>query len=136
VDSGRALIFSALQFVFLFVIFAFFVVKTVYPNDGGFLVRATAIFMLALGFSAGMLSGCSKPIHTPSLVGANMFHDINQVRVGMGNNEVLRVMGGRYKTVYEEGIRGIDGGNYIWEYAEGRIYFGLNGVTKVLPFEK
>lgn len=98
-------------------------------------MRATAILVLALGFSAGMLGGCSKP-RTPSLTGANMFHDIGQVRVGMGNNEVLRVMGSRYKTVYEEGIRGIDGGNYIWEYAEGRVYFGLNGVTKVVPFEK
>ena len=49
---------------------------------------------------------------------------------------LMRIMGSRYKTVYEEGIRGIDGGNYIWEYSEGRVYFGLDGVTRVVPYEK
>ncbi len=93
------------------------------------------MLMLALGFTAGVLSGCSKP-KMPSMTGTNMFRDMGQVRVGMSNNEVLRVMGSKYKTIYEEGIRGIDGGNYIWEYSEGRVYFGLNGVTKVVPYEK
>ena len=92
----------------------------------------TAILVVILG---GIAGGCARP-KTPSLTGANMFHDINQVRKGMGNNEVLRIMGSRYKTIYEEGIRGIDGGNYIWEYAEGRVYFGINGVTKVVAYEK
>jgi len=99
------------------------------------IVRVTAIFVIALSLTAGAISGCSKP-KTPSLTGSNLFHDIGQVRKGMSNNEVLRVMGSRYKTVYEEGIRGIDGGNYIWEYAEGRIYFGLDGVTRVVANEK
>lgn len=98
-------------------------------------MRANAMLILALGLSVGMLSGCSKP-NMPSLTGANMFHDLGQVRVGMSNNEVMRIMGAKYKSIFEEGIRGMDGGNYIWEYPEGRVYFGVNGVTKVLPFEK
>jgi hypothetical protein len=60
-----------------------------------------------------------------------MFHDITQIRKGMSPNEVRNIMGIGYKSVYEEGIRGMDGGNYTWIYPEGKIYFGLNGVSSV-----
>ena len=80
-------------------------------------------------------SGCAKP-ELPSLTGQGKLHDITQVRKGMSPNEVRRVMGGRYKDILEEGIQGMDGGNYIWEYPEGRVYFSMDGVTRILPFQK
>ena len=80
------------------------------------------------------LSACKRP-PMPSMTGINKFQDITQVRKGMSPNEVTRIMGGRYKTIYEEGILGIDGGNYIWEYPAGRVYFSLDGVTRVIPIE-
>lgn len=93
-------------------------------------MRAVLITML---FLAAGLAGCKKP-DMPSLTGINKFNDITQVRKGMSPNEVRRVMGGRYKTVYEEGLQGIDGGNYIWEYQQGRVYFNTEGVTRVVSF--
>jgi len=41
-------------------------------------------------------------------------------------------MGSNYKNVYEEGIRGMDGGNYTWVYPKARL-FQLCGVTGVEP---
>ena len=81
------------------------------------------------------VSGCTKP-EMPSLTGQGKLHDITQVRKGMSPNEVRRVMGSRYKDILEEGIQGMDGGNYIWEYPEGRVYFSMDGVTRVMPFPK
>ena len=95
-------------------------------------MRTLMILMLAAVVPA--LAGCKRP-ELPSLTGVNKFHDITQVRKGMSHNEVMRVMGTRYKTIYEEGIQGIDGGNYIWEYAEGRVYFNTEGVVRVLPYQ-
>lgn len=79
--------------------------------------------------------GCAKP-GMPSLTGEGKFHDINQVRKGMSPNEVRRLMGSHYKDILEEGIQGMDGGNFIWEYPEGRVYFNMDGVTRVVPFQK
>jgi len=93
-----------------------------------------AAFLLIGCIFAGTVGGCSKP-SVPSLTGVNKFHDITRVRKGMSANEVRGVMGTRYKTIYEEGIQGIDGGNYIWEYPEGRVYFGMEGVTRVHSFQ-
>ena len=76
--------------------------------------------------------GCSTP-SIPSVTGTNMFHDIAQVRKGMSPNEVRRVMGGNYTNTMEEGIRGMDGGNYTWVYAEGRVNFNINGVSSTEP---
>ena len=95
-------------------------------------MRTLCSCVLGLALMAG-LAGCTKP-KTPTLTGVGMFHDITAVKQGMSANEVRRVMGSNSKTVYEEGILGIDGGNYIWEYAEGRIYFNYQGVTRVQPF--
>ena len=94
-----------------------------------FLTRSvrTTFFLLII-----TLAGCSRP-SMPSLDGVNMFHDITQVRKGMSANEVRRVMGSKYTTLYEEGLEGMDGGNYIWDYTQGRVYFGLDGVTRVAP---
>ena len=78
------------------------------------------------------VAGCSKP-SVPSLVGSNMFHDITQIRKGMSANEVRRIMGSNYKSVWEEGIRGADGGNQTWVYPEGKVYFDYDGVTSVEP---
>jgi hypothetical protein len=75
-------------------------------------------------------SGCSAP-DRPNLFGPGKLQDITQVRKGMSPNEVERVMGSKHKSVFEEGLQGMDGGNYIWEYASGRVYFGTDGVTRV-----
>jgi hypothetical protein len=94
--------------------------------------------MLILAMTAIMLasvsSGCKRP-ELPSMVGPNKFRDISAVRKGMTANEVSRVMGSKYKLIYEEGLQGVDGGNYIWEYPEGRVYFGMQGVTRVVNFD-
>ena len=79
----------------------------------------------------GATFGCARPA-TPSLTGANMFHDITTVKRGMGPNEVLRIMGTKYTPIYEEGIHGMDSGNYAWDYAEGRVFFNYDGVSKVV----
>ena len=42
-------------------------------------------------------------------------------------------MGGGHKNVMEEGIRGMDGGNYTWVYPEGKVHFNYDGVTSVEP---
>jgi len=89
--------------------------------------------LLAIVVAAGTLQGCSKP-GRPSLTGPGKFQDITQVRKGMSNNEVERIMGKNYKLIYEEGIQGMDGGNYIWEYSSGRVYFGTDGVTRVARY--
>jgi len=92
------------------------------------------VLILALSLSVLSATGCSggRP-NMPSLTGPNMLHDITQVRKGMSPNEVRRVMGSHFDTVWEEGIQGIDGGNYIWAYAEGKVYFNTDGVTRVVP---
>ena len=92
-------------------------------------MRLMTITALTLVLFAG---GCERP-SIPSLDGPGMLHDINAVHKDMSPNEVRRVMGGKFETVYEEGIQGMDGGNYIWQYAQGRVYFNLNGVTRVVP---
>ena len=78
--------------------------------------------------------GCRKP-QAPRLYGQGRFHDITQVRIGMGPSDVERILGSNHKTIWEEGIAGIDSGNYIWEYPEGRIYFNNGGVYKAVPFK-
>ena len=81
--------------------------------------------------------GCRKP-EMPSLssiTGPGRLKDITEVRRGMSPNEVRRVMGNNYKTIYEEGLRGMDMGIYIWEYPEGRVYFNTNGAFKAVPFK-
>jgi len=91
------------------------------------LIKFTFIAVVFLALPA-----CSTP-STPSLVGINKFHDITQVRRGMSANEVERVMGANHKNEMVEGIRGMDGGNYTWVYSEGRVNFGMNGVTSIEP---
>ncbi len=81
--------------------------------------------------------GCRKP-EMPglsSLSGPGRLKDITEVRRGMSPNEVRRVMGNNYKTIYEEGMQGMDMGIYIWEYPEGRVYFNTNGAFKAVPFK-
>jgi hypothetical protein len=78
------------------------------------------------------LPGCAKP-NLPKVTGAGgVFHNIEQVRKGMSPNEVRHIMGTEGETVFEEGMRGIDGGNYVWSYPEGKIYFNTDGVTRVI----
>ena len=67
------------------------------------------------------------------MTGVGKFHDITQIRKGMSQNEVQRIMGPNYKSQWEEGIRGADGGNSTWVYPEGKIYFNYDGVTSVEP---
>lgn len=95
-------------------------------------MRLILISTLALASVLGS-TGCSKP-EMPSLTGVGKFHDLTQVRKGMSPNEVRRVMGTKYKEVLQEGLQGINGGNYVWEYPEGRVYFGMDGVTRTVPF--
>jgi hypothetical protein len=97
-------------------------------------MRRVCFLVVAL-FCLGSLSACRKP-EMPSLSGPGMLNDITAVKRGMSPNEVRRVMGSKYKLIQEEGIRGIDGGNYAWEYAAGRVYFGLDGVTRVVNYGK
>ena len=67
----------------------------------------------------------------PSITGAGAFHDLSQIRKGMSTNEVRGIMGNDYKNVMDEGIRGMDGGNFAWVYPEGKVSFNYNGVTGV-----
>lgn len=90
------------------------------------IVAAMTVSALLLG-----ATGCERP-PMPSLNGPNMFHDISKVRKGMSPNEVRRVMGSKFETVWEDGIQGVDGGNYVWKYPEGTIYFSTDGVTKIV----
>jgi hypothetical protein len=95
-------------------------------------VRKILAATLALSVMLGTVAGCSRP-SLPTTTGPGKFRDITQVRKGMSANEVERVMGKNYKSVYEEGILGADGGNYTWEYPEGRVYFSIDGVVRVIP---
>jgi hypothetical protein len=95
-------------------------------------VRATLRIGILVAAMMGAASGCSRPA-MPSLTGPGKLHDITQVRKGMSPNEVRRVMGSKYAVVFEEGIDGMEGGNYTWEYDEGRVYFNMDGVTRVIP---
>ena len=62
------------------------------------------------------------------------FHDIDQMpQKACRPDEVRNLMGSNYKNVMEEGIRGMDGGNYTWVYPEAKIYFNYDGVTHVEP---
>jgi hypothetical protein len=95
---------------------------------------------LALSATAGLLAavllfaptGCKKPT-TADLYGEGRFKDVTQIKVGMSQYDVERVMGSNHQTVWEEGIAGMDGGNTIWEYPEARVYFNTDGVFKVVP---
>lgn len=95
----------------------------------------TILAMMAAVVLMGSLPACKKP-DLPSLNGPGMLNDISQVRKGMSPNEVRRIMGSRYKLITEEGIRGIDGGNYAWEYSAGRVYFNYEGVTRIVNYAK
>ena len=94
----------------------------------------TILAGLLLAMFTGAATGCSRP-EMPSLTGPGLLHDMSQVRKGMSGNEVRRVMGDKYQVVYEEGLQGMDGGNYIWEYPEGRVYFNMDGVVRVQPYK-
>jgi len=78
------------------------------------------------------MAGCRTP-KVADMYGEGRFHDITQIRVGASFADVERIMGSNYKVVWEEGLQGIDGGNTVWDYPEGRVYFGTNGVFKVVP---
>jgi hypothetical protein len=110
------------------------------PPSARRLTRSLASFAgaaFALVLMGGMLAlpaGCRRP-SVSDLTGAGRLHDLTQIRRGMSPNEVRRVMGSNYKTIYEEGLQGMDMGIYIWEYREGRVYFDHNGAFKVVPFK-
>jgi hypothetical protein len=95
------------------------------------MTKRLTTLLVTIGLLAS-LAACNRP-QLPSLTGPGKLHDITQIRKGMSPNEVRRVLGSQYKSVFEEGIEGIDGGNFIWEYPEGRVYFNLDGVTRVVP---
>lgn len=86
-----------------------------------------------LGLSAG--TGCSRP-RMPTMTGEGKLHDMTALRRGMTQNEVERIMGKPMKTVFEEGMQGMDMGVYYWVYPEGRVYFNHDGVFKVVPYSK
>ncbi len=95
----------------------------------GVLLATLSVAPLAL-----ISTGCRKP--SPSdLTGPGRLHDITKIKRGMSPNEVRRIMGSNYKTIYEEGLQGMDMGIYIWEYAEGRVYFDPNGARKIVSFK-
>lgn len=94
-----------------------------------------AILTLTVVAAPLLLSACKKP-EAPRLYGPGRFHDFTQIRTGMSPNEVQRIMGSKYKTIWEEGLAGADMGKYIWEFEEGRVYFNTEGVYKVVPFRE
>jgi hypothetical protein len=98
-------------------------------------MRIMCCLFVAMMLASGVLSGCSRPA-VPSLTGQGKLQDMSQIKKGMSPNEVQRIMGPKYKLVYEEGIQGMDGGNYIWEYPAGRVYFNMEGVTRVQSYDK
>lgn len=113
--------------------------KARFSRTGRFVrnVISSTGMMLALVLVGGLLmlpSGCRRP-SVDDLTGPGRLHDLTQIRRGMSPNEVRRVMGNNYKTIYEEGLQGMDMGIYIWEYREGRVYFDHNGAFKVVPFK-
>lgn len=93
---------------------------------------------LALLLLAGVLAGASILPATgcsrPQIFGEGRFHDFSKVKIGMTELQVRGIMGSHYKLIWEEGMQGSDMGIFAWEYAEGRVYFNLNGVMKVVPF--
>jgi len=98
-------------------------------------LRCLCLTLLLMGSVATILMvapGCRKP----KIYGPGRFHDLTEIRTGMSPNEVQRIMGGKYKTIWEEGLHGADMGHYIWEYEEGRIFFNTHGVYKVVPFRE
>jgi hypothetical protein len=92
------------------------------------------LVVLALVGSTGTLSLTGCAAKAPSLYGPGRFHDITEIRRGMSQNEVVRVMGKNYKSIDVEGLQGIDMGITTWEYPEGRVYFNTEGVFKVEPY--
>lgn len=76
------------------------------------------------------LSGCKRP-RIPKLTGEGRFHDLTQLRRGMTPNEVRRIMGSKYKSHMDEGLKGRDMGIWYWQYPEGKVYFDYQGVFKV-----
>ena len=92
-------------------------------------------------FSAALFAGlfvapaaCKRP-QAPRLYGEGRFQDITQIRVGMSANEVERIMGSNHKTVWEEGMQGVDMGIFVWQYPEGKVYFNSDGVYKAVPYK-
>ncbi|MFH0938457.1 MAG: hypothetical protein V1899_04145 [Planctomycetota bacterium] len=94
----------------------------------------TILAGLLVAMLTGATVGCSRP-NMPSLTGPGLLHDFSQIRKGMSSNEVCRIMGSKYQVIYEEGLQGMDGGNYIWEYPDGRVYFNMDGVVRVQPYK-
>lgn len=94
-----------------------------------------AALTLAIGAAPLLLSACQKPT-MPSIYGPGKLHDFTQIRTGMSPNEVERIMGSKYKTIWEDGLVGVNMGKYIWEFEEGRVYFNTEGVYKVVPFRE
>ena len=90
----------------------------------------TLLLLGSVGVVLTVAPGCKKP----RIYGKGRFHDMSEIRTGMSANEVQRIMGSKYKTIWEEGLGGADMGRYIWEYEEGRVYFNTDGVYKVVPF--
>ena len=98
-------------------------------------LRSLCLMTLVLMAGAAPLTlSARKKMQAPRLYGPGRFHDFTEIRTGMSPNEVQRIMGSKYKTIWEEGLAGVDMGNFIWEYEEGRVYFNTEGVYKVVPF--
>ena len=100
---------------------------------GKSLMRQMATLVLACALAGSWilaLPGCAKP----NLYGPGRFHDITKVKAGMTESEVMNIMGTDYKSIWEDGLRGMDMGIHIWQYREGRVHFDQNGVVKVEPY--
>lgn len=98
-------------------------------------IRCLCLTVLLLG-SVGVVLLVTPACKKPKIYGKGRFHDLSEIRTGMSPNEVVRIMGSNYKTIWEEGLDGADMGRYIWEYEEGRVYFNPDGVYKVVPFRE
>jgi len=94
-------------------------------------MRSKFVPVLFVGLLAITTPGCARP-SVPSLTGQGMFHDITQIKKGMSQGDVQRIMGSRYTPIMEEGLQGMDSGIFAWDYAEGRVYFNTDGVTRVV----
>jgi hypothetical protein len=95
-------------------------------------MRSKLLSLFFAGLLCAAAPGCARP-NAPSLTGPGLFHDITQIKKGMTNSDVQRIMGSHYTLVAEEGLQGMDMGVYAWDYPEGRIYFSIDGVTRVVP---
>jgi hypothetical protein len=89
------------------------------------------------GLSGGLLAaslalGCGA-CSTASLYGEGRVFDVTRIREGMNKSDVIFVMGTNYKDVTPKGLQGEDMGITVWEYPDGRVYFQLDAVYKVVP---